>query len=54
MMLIMPAAGSGNHTLAELEPNDVQDVEVGLVDERTPATEAGRKYLGLLPPRYLG
>ena len=49
----MLAAGSGYHTLAELEPNCVQVVEFGLVGERTTATEAGQKYLGLLPPRYL-
>lgn len=46
--------GSGNHTLAEMEPNDVQDLELGLADERTTDTAAGQKYLSLLPPRYLG
>ena len=53
-MLIILAAGYGNYTLAELEHIEVQNVEIDAVDERSTATEAGQKYLGLLPPRYLG
>lgn len=50
----MNHTGSGNHTLAELEPNEVQEVEPGSLEERTRDTSAGEKYLSLLPPRYLG
>ena len=37
-----------------MDPNDIQEVDQTTIDDHSEDTEAGRKYLSLLPPRFLG